>query len=132
MEGGAISWLSKKQATVALSTAEAEYVALSMATQEVVWLRRLFTDLEIPTTEPTMIMEDNQGAIAIAKNPVGHARTKHIDIRYHYVREAVEQQIIDIKFCSTKEMLADMFTKPLPRVQFEKLRSGIGLRYLPE
>ena len=80
---GAVSWLSKKQATVALSTAEAEYVALSTATQEAIWLRRLLTDVGEPLEEPIVIHEDNQGAIAMAKNPVGHARTKHIDIRYH-------------------------------------------------
>ncbi len=84
--GGAVSWLSKKQSTVALSTAEAEYVALSQAAQECVWLRRLLSDLGMDVS-PVMILEDNQGAIAIAKNPVDHSRTKHIDIRYHYIRE---------------------------------------------
>jgi len=84
--GGAVSWLSKKQSTVALSTAEAEYVALSQAAQECVWLRRLLSDLGMDAT-PVVILEDNQGAIAIAKNPVDHSRTKHIDIRYHYIRE---------------------------------------------
>ena len=86
---GAVSWLSKKQATVALSTAEAEYVALSTATQEAIWLRRLLTDVGEPLEESIVIHEDNQGAIAMAKNPVGHARTKHIDICYHFVREGV-------------------------------------------
>ena len=84
MAGGAVSWLSKKQAVVALSTSEAEYIALSLATQEAVWLQRLLTELNLPNTPVTM-MEDNQGAIAIAKNPVAHSRTKHIDIRYYYV-----------------------------------------------
>ena len=77
---GAVSWLSKKQATVALSTTEAEYVALSAATQEAIWLRRLLADVGKPHKEPIVVNEDNQGAIAMAKNPVGHARTKHIDI----------------------------------------------------
>ena len=74
---GAVSWLSKKQATDALST------VLSTATQEAIWLRRLLADVGEPLEEPFVIHEDNQGAIAIAKNPVGHARTKHIDIRCH-------------------------------------------------
>ena len=82
MAGGAISWLRKKQAVVALSTSEAKYIALSLATQETVWLRRLFTELNLPIQSVTT-MEDNQGAIAIAKNPVAYSRTKHIDIQYH-------------------------------------------------
>ena len=90
LAGGAISWLSKKQAVVALSTAEAEYVSLSMATQEVLWLLKLFADLQVPT-EQIVIMEDNQGAIALARNPVAHSRTKHIDIRFHFIRKAMAQ-----------------------------------------
>lgn len=74
-----------------------------------------------------MIMEDNQGAIAIAQNPVGHARTKHIDIRYHYVRECVQSGAVCLKYCPTNDMMADIFTKPLPKCKFEKLRAGIGL-----
>ena len=82
---GPISWLSKKQSVTALSTSEAEYVALSVATQEAVWLRRLLSEMRMCSKEPTVLKEDNQGAVAIAKNPVFHSRTKHIDIRYHYV-----------------------------------------------
>ena len=78
---GVVSWLSKKQATVALSTTEAEYIALSVATQEAIRLRRLLTDIGMPLEGPTVIHEDNQGAIPLARNPVAHARTKHIYIR---------------------------------------------------
>ena len=127
MAGGAISWMSKKQATVALSTSEAEYVALSSATQEAVWLRRLLTDLKATPREPTVLMEDNQGAIAIARNPVSHARTKHIDIRYHYVREALQEGTIDLCYCPTEEMVADLLTKPLSKGKFEKLRLAMGM-----
>ena len=130
MTGGPISWYSKKQAIVALSTSEAEYVALSAATQEAVWLRRLLTDLQVTLSEPTVLMEDNQGAIAIARNPTAHARTKHIDIRYHFVREAMQMGIIDLYYCPTKEMIADMFTKPLSRGQFESLRLAMGMETL--
>ena len=77
-----------RNSVVALSTAEAEYIALSCAAQEVMWLRKLQRDLEILIDKPIIIMEDNQGAIAMAQNPVNHTRTKHIDIRYHFVREA--------------------------------------------
>ena len=125
---GAVSWLSKKQATVALSTAEAEYVALSAATQEAIWLRRLLTDVGEPLEDPIVINEDNQGAIAMAKNPVGHARTKHIDIRYHFVREGVQNGAIILKYVATGEMIADILTKPLPRHSFEKLVLELGMK----
>ena len=127
MSGGAISWLSQKQATVALSTAEAEYIALGSATQEAIWLRQLLSDLKVNVQEPTELLEDNQGSIAMAKNPVGHKRTKHIDIRHHFVRECVQAGIIRISYCSTQEMVADIFTKSLSRKQFEKLRQELGL-----
>ena len=128
MSGGPVSWLSKKQQIVALSTSEAEYVALSMATQEAVWLRQFLSDLAVSEIGvPTVIMEDNQGTIAIARNPVRHARTKHIDIKYHYVREAVQNHAITLQYCPTEVMLADLFTKPLGKGRFEALRSAMGL-----
>jgi len=118
----AVSWLSKKQPMVSLSTSEAEYVALSIATQEAVWLRKLFDDLQTNLKDPTVVMEDNQRTIAMAKNPVSHTRTKHIDIRYHYVHEAVQDGLISLLYCPTEEMIADLFTKPLSRERFETLR----------
>ena len=127
MSGGAISWLSKKQPSVALSTTEAEYIALSVATQEAVWLRRMLDDLQAKPKDPTVLMEDNSGAIAIAKNPVSHARTKHIDVRYHYVHEAVQDSTINLTYCPTEEMAADLLTKPLPCGRFETLRINMGL-----
>ena len=125
---GAVSWLSKKQATVALSTTKAEYVALSTATQEAIWLRRLFTDVEEPLEEPVVINEDNQEAIAMAKNAAVHARTKHIDIRYHFVREGVQNGTITLKYVATDEMIADILTKPLPKHPFEKLVFELGIK----
>ena len=88
ISGGAISWLSRKQSVVALSTTEAEYVALCGATQEAVWLRRWLPNIQSTATTATIINEDNRGTIAVARNPVSHARTKHIVIKFHYVREA--------------------------------------------
>ena len=125
---GAVSWLSKKQATVALSTAEAEYVALSAATQEAIWLRRLLADVGEPLEDPIVINEDNQGAIAIAKNPVGHARTKHIDMRYHFVREGVQNGAIILKYVASGDMIADILTKPLPKHPFEKFVIELGMK----
>ena len=127
MAGGAISWLSQKQTTVALSTSEAEYMALGSATQEAIWLRRLLFDLNVNVQDQTEIKVDNQGTIAMSKNPVGYKRTKHIDIRYHFVREAVQDGSIRVTYCPTNDMLADIFTKPLPKTRFEKLRDGLGI-----
>ena len=127
MAEGPVSWLSKKQPIVALSTSEAEYVAVSTAAQEATWLRRLLADLKALPSDPTMIMEDNQGTIAIAKNPIVHARTKHIDIKYHYVREAIQQRLITLSYCPTNEMIADLLTKELPRGRFESLRKAMGI-----
>ena len=132
MSGGAISWLSKKQPVVALSTTEAEYVALGAAMQEVVWLRRLLSDIKASPKMPTFISEDNQGTIAIARNPVYLARKKHIDIKYHYVREALTDGVIDLVYCPTQQMTADILTKPLSRDRYETLRHEMGLKDLPQ
>ncbi len=131
MANGAVSWSSRKQSLVALSTSEAEYVALSVATQEAVWLRRLMADICESAKGPTDLFEDNQGTIAMAKNPVSHSRTKHIDIKYHYVREAIQEKAIQVTYCPTENMLADLLTKPLPRVRHQSLRKLIGIVELP-
>jgi transposase InsO family protein len=123
-----ICWKSKRQPTVALSTAEAEYMALSMAVQTAIWIRKLLKDFDIASEEPTVIYEDNQGCIAMAKNPVNHERTKHIDIRYNFVRERVEDKTIVVKYLETTEMLADILTKGLSRDQHRKLCEEIGIR----
>ena len=98
MSGGAISRFSRKQPVVALSTAEAKYVALSTTTQEAVWLRILLSDIKATPKTPTIIKEDNQGTIIIARNPISHARTKHIDIKFHYVCEALNDGIIELVY----------------------------------
>ena len=122
-----ISWKSKLQSIVALSLTEAEYVSLSSATQEALWLRVLLDGTGFKQDNATTIFEDNQGAIALAKNPTHHSRTKHIDIKYHYVREAVSTKEINLEYCPTQDMIADSLTKGLPRPQFEKLRLKLGV-----
>ena len=132
MGNGAVSWSSRKQSLVALSTSEAEYVALSLATQEAIWLRRLMSDIRESAEEPTNLFEDNQGTIAMAKNPVSHSHTKHIDIKYHYVREAIQKKEIQVTYCPTENMLADLLTKSLSRVRHETLRKQMGILELPQ
>ena len=123
--GGAITWASKLQPTVALSSAEAEYMAVSAAVQDAIYLRKLFNDLGFEQREPTVIHEDNQGCIALTENPVMHKRTKHIDIRHHFIRERVESGEIVLKYVATQDQLADMLTKPLKRPELERLRSVV-------
>ena len=125
LAGGAISWESTRQRTVALSTTEAEYMALTCATKEAVWLRQLLKDLGFPQRQATRIWEDNQGCIALARNPVHHKRSKHIDIRYHFIRERVQSSEIDPQYVPSRENLADIFTKPLASELFTYLRNQI-------
>ena len=113
--GGAITWSSKKQPTVALSTMEAEYLALAHSSKEALWLRALLSDLGLPPSGPTTLYTDNQSAIAFAHDSQFHARSKHIDIRHHFVRERVESKDIAIVHCSSEDNSADLFTKPLAR-----------------
>ena len=127
---GTVSWSSRKQQTVAKSSTEAEYVALSSATQEAVWLRRLMKDLGRQMDAPTTIYEDNQGAIELAKNAKFHNRTKHIDICHHFVRERVLSNEIRVIYCPSEDMVADIMTKGLPKCTFEKLRNLLGVRDL--
>ena len=122
-----VSWSSRKQATVAKSSTEAEYVALSLATQETVWLRRLMEDLGKHLDAPTTIYEDNQGAIELAKNAKYHNRTKHIDICHHFVCERVVSNEIRVIYCPTGDMVADIMTKGLAKLSFEKLRDLLGV-----
>lgn len=127
MSGAAVTWRSKKQTCVALSTAEAEYIALASATQEAMWLRQLTTDLRMGPDRSMLIFEDNQSAICMASNPQFHGRAKHIDIKYHFVREQVKSGIVELKYCPSDEMIADMLTKGLSWNKFVKLRDMAGL-----
>jgi len=111
--GAAISWKSSKQTCVALSTAEAEYVALSATAQEAIWLQQLLGDLLNRSVCETVIFEDNQSTICLAKNQQTHGRTKHIDIKYHFIRDMIETGRINLVYCASEDMVADMLTKEL-------------------
>ena len=90
-------------------------------------MRRLLSDIKITPTTPTIIREDNQGTIAVARNPISHARTKHIDIKFHYVCEALYDRVIELVYCPTEQMTADILTNPLSHGRFETLRLDMGL-----
>jgi hypothetical protein len=126
VSGFPITWQSKKQSLVTVSTVESEYVAASSACQELTWILSVLNELKIEYNLPIMHM-DNQGSIAIAKDPVHHGRTKHIDIRYHYIREKYREKLFDMVYCPTNEQLADIFTKALTQSTFEKLLKGFNL-----
>ncbi|KAK3880875.1 hypothetical protein Pcinc_014673 [Petrolisthes cinctipes] len=125
--GGPVSWSSKKQSCVALSTAEAEYMALASAIQEAVWLRKLAVDIQIDCKGPLLLYEDNQSTIAMSKNPQFHGKTKHIDIKFHYVLEKCNENVIQLVYCPTNDMIADIFTKGLNKDKFKRLREMLGM-----
>lgn len=124
----AFTWCSKKQPIVTLSTCEAEYVSAASSVCHATWLRRLLKTIHFPQEEATAIFIDNKSAIALAKNPVFHDRSKHIDTRYHYIRESVEKKEVELVYVSTKDQIADIFTKALKFEDFARLRAWIGVR----
>jgi hypothetical protein len=127
INGGAVSWSSRKQELVTLSTAEAEYVAATHAAKEAIWLRRFIGELFSPISAPTTLYCDNQAAVALASNGNYHARTKHIDIRYHFIRFVVEDGSIKLIYCPTDEMTADTLTKALPSSKAKHFAAALGL-----
>jgi hypothetical protein len=111
------------------SSREAEYMGETQATKEAIWLKQLLRELHVDRsqTQATVIFGDNQSAIALAKNSQFHAQTKHIDIQYHFVREKQDEGLIDIRYISTAEQVADGLTKALPKDAFQQFRSALGL-----
>jgi hypothetical protein len=122
LNGDPISWSSKKQRTVALSTCEAELYAEAAAIQEVLWLRGLMKELRLHSNTGSVVHGDNQSAIAVSKNGVRSDRTKHVDIKYHFVTESVEQGEVLLKWVPTTEQQADIFTKALAAPVFLQFR----------
>ncbi|GKE61981.1 hypothetical protein Tco_1512348, partial [Tanacetum coccineum] len=122
-----VSWSSNKQDCNAMSTAEAEYVSLSACRAQVIWMRTQLLDYGYKYNRISMYC-DSKSAIAISCNPVQHSKTKHIDIRYHFIKEHVEKGIVELYFVRTEYQLADLFTKALPKERFEYLVHRIGMR----
>ena len=127
MNGAAISWGSKKQNDVALSSTESEYIALAEAAREAIWLRNLLHGLEYTQPQPTKLYGDNSGSLAIANNPQYHKKTKHFDTRNHYIRQRVEKGQIELEFCPTANMTADILTKALPKPKHHIHSTELGL-----
>ena len=126
--GGAVSWRSKRQTVVATSSCEAEYISLCSAAKESIWLSRMIASVEGSATATAITIHvDNQGAIELARNNKLNPRTKHIDIRYHFVQSAVSEGLIQIKYIPGAKQTADPLTKPLQRVLFERHRTAMGL-----
>jgi hypothetical protein len=122
-----VSWQSQKQRIVALSSCESEYVAATTAACQAIWLARLLGEIKEEATGTTVLNVDNKSAISLSKNPVFHERSKHIDIRYHFIRECVEDGKILMQFVRSEEQLADMLTKALGRAKLQEQRAKVGM-----
>ena len=123
-----ITWSSQKQRTVALSSCEAEYVSAAIAACQGVWLIAILDDIRMRSRCKVILRVDNMSAIALGKNPVFHERSKHIDTKYHFIRECIEMGTIEMEHVSTQDQLADIFTKALGRVKFKEMRQRLGMR----
>ena len=131
MNSGAVSWSSKKQPVVTLSTTEAEFVAAASSACQVVWLRRILTVLNQEQSNPTVVFCDNISAIKLSKNPVMYGRSKHIDVRFHFLRDLVKDGILELIHCFTQQQVADILTKPLKLDTFLKMRNLLGVHEYP-
>jgi hypothetical protein len=121
-----VSWYSKKQKSISTSTAEAEYIAAGSCCAQILWMKNQLLDYGLRYSK-IPIYCDNQSAIAMTGNPVQHSMTKHISIRYHFIREHVEEGNIELHFVSTDQQLADIFTKPLSEATFTRLVNELGM-----
>ena len=123
---GAVSWVSRKQKTIALSSTEAEYMSMSDASRQLVWVQNLYQELGYELSGIDLC-GDNQGAIFLASNPAQEHRSKHIDIRYHYIREQVENKRVRLSYVPTNEQIADLMTKNLPYDKLKFFRNALGI-----
>jgi hypothetical protein len=126
LNAGAVSWQSRRQPTVAVSTTEAEYMAAAAAIKEGLWLRKLLLDLQLGSGAINIFI-DNQSTIKILRNPIMTGRAKHIDVMHHFARERVLRKEVTVTYISTTEMLADVFTKVLPIAKHQACCEGFGM-----
>jgi hypothetical protein len=132
LSSGAVSWMSKKQPIVALSTTEAEFVAAAASACQAVWMRRVLRNLSHDQEGSTSIMCDNSSTIKLSKNPVMHGRSKHIRVRFHFLRDLAKDGEVELVYCPTQEQVADLMTKALKLEAFQKLRKKMGMFDLSE
>jgi hypothetical protein len=123
-----ISWSSKLQPTVSMSTCEAEYTAIAAAGREAIWIMNVLKDMGFQGVEPMTIYTDSESAIKLSINQQFHARTKHIDVQSHWIREAIANGKIRLEYKRTSDMLADVLTKALGRVKFEEMIKALNMR----
>jgi len=123
MSGGAVAWSAKKQGLIALSTLEAEYISLSHATRHILWHQMLIRELGFKPDRPFNLHNDNRGAIALTRDPQFHGRSKHIDIRHHFLHELIKRGNLNIHHIRSEDNIADIFTKPLTDTLFKKFVS---------
>jgi hypothetical protein len=124
---GAISWFSRKQKSVALSSAEDEYMAGSLASCEAIWLQKLLMSFFDQVLDTTMIHCDNQRCIKLSENPMLHDRSKHIEIRYHFIRDCMQKGSVKLQYVPNSEQIADILTKPLVKGKFVYFRDKLGV-----
>ena len=127
IHGGAVSWSTKYQEIISLSMTESEYIATTSAAKEALWLRSLITQLFSTTLDTTTLFSDNQSAITLTKDHQYHARTKHIDIRFHFIHWIIEEGSLQLVFCPTDDMVADALTKALPSPKVKHFVAKLGL-----
>jgi len=128
LSGGAVAWSSRKQPVVTLSTTEAEYVAAAACACHSIWMKRVLNSLGFPSCKCVKIFCDNSSTIKLSKNPVLHGRTKHIDIKFHFLRDLVKEGVVELVHCGTSEQMTDIMTKPLKLESFLKLRNMLGVQ----
>ena len=126
---GVVSWNSKQQQMVAQSIMEDKYMAMNQCTKEAIWLKNLMKDVGCVQKEATTIMCDNQGSMALAKNPTNHDRSKHINVQYHFIREKIDNTVVKLEYCPMQYMVADIVTKALGKDRHELLSEIMGLEY---
>eukprot|EP00253_Pinus_taeda_P007126 PITA_07126 len=129
MGSAAVSWSCKKQATVATSSIEAEYISAWETACEIVWLRRIFHDLGISQAESTSLFIDSQSDIKLAKNPFFHSKKKQVDTKYHHIRSLIAKDVLKPVYYPSEDQISDIFTKPLGKIKFTKFKDELGICY---